>query len=74
MLLVLIRGLWVTNIPLATRCSATSTERVHEVISDLVPEDSYFRLNPSDSAFACELDETDQVDVNLLFHCVLYHS
>jgi hypothetical protein len=34
---------------------------VHEVICDLVPPDTYFRLNPSDEAFACELDETDQV-------------
>lgn len=41
--------------------SATSTERVHEVICDLVPPDTYFRLNPSDEAFACELDETDQI-------------
>ena len=40
--------------------SATSTERVHEILSDLLPEESYYRINPIGPAFACELDETDE--------------
>lgn len=40
---------------------------MHEVIADLVPRDSYFRLNPSGDAFACELDETDQVGEQLIY-------
>eukprot|EP00026_Physarum_polycephalum_P000944 Phypoly_transcript_00945.p1 GENE.Phypoly_transcript_00945~~Phypoly_transcript_00945.p1 ORF type:complete len:1032 (+),score=176.72 Phypoly_transcript_00945:541-3636(+) len=38
--------------------SATSTERVHEVMEDVLPPGRYFRINPTDEAFSVELDET----------------
>lgn len=35
------------------------TELVHHTLAAALPTDTYFRLNPQDDAFACELDETD---------------
>jgi hypothetical protein len=43
--------------------AATSPDRIHDVLTDLIDENheaKYFRFQPTDSAFACELDETDE--------------
>lgn len=36
---------------------ASSVERVHEFMTDVYPPEMYFRFNPVDERFACELDE-----------------
>lgn len=38
--------------------SATGTDRIHELMEDVMPPGTYFRLNPIDEAFTAELDET----------------
>lgn len=46
--------------------SATSTDKVHHILADLLPPEDYFRFNPVGPAFACELDETDEIKLNAM--------
>jgi hypothetical protein len=41
--------------------AATSPDRVHEILLDTLPASQYFRFQPVDDAFQCELDETDEI-------------
>jgi len=37
---------------------ATSVERIHDLMQDTYSDDVYFRFNPIDERFACDLDES----------------
>jgi hypothetical protein len=38
--------------------SATNVDRIDEVLTDTLNEDTYFRFNPEHQIFECKLDET----------------
>eukprot|EP01125_Pyxidicula_operculata_P008010 TRINITY_DN2701_c0_g1_i2.p1 TRINITY_DN2701_c0_g1~~TRINITY_DN2701_c0_g1_i2.p1 ORF type:complete len:886 (+),score=239.42 TRINITY_DN2701_c0_g1_i2:361-3018(+) len=55
-----------TTVITQTLNSCTDTEQTHMILEDLLPSDSYFRVQPCDDVYNHKLDETSEDKVKLL--------